>query len=80
MAKENQKLMNIRVSEKKMPTWEIKKFVETNKPVETVKYNIETFKEGVKSLINFARNNPTYAYRLVKIEIDFIKITASKDE
>ncbi len=56
-------------------TWEIQKFVETNKPCETVKYNIGTFEEGVKSLINFARNNPTYAYRLVKIEIDFIKIT-----
>lgn len=56
-------------------TYEVQKFVATNQPVETVKYNIPTYEEGVKSLMNFARNNPAYVYRLIKIEIDFIKVT-----
>lgn len=57
------------------PYWEVQRFVETNKPCETVKRNIATFEEGVKALVNYVRNNPSYAYRLVKIEIDFLQAT-----
>jgi len=58
-----------------MGGFEIQKFVATNKPPETVKYNIVSFEDGLKELLSVARDNPTGAYRLIQVAVDFVTVT-----
>jgi hypothetical protein len=56
-------------------TFEVQQFIETNKPLKTVAYNLQDKDSGVKALLELASTNPGKPYRLVEIVVDFITVT-----